>query len=71
MIPIFSYMQKIGNIPEQDMYRTQYGNWFNTHCFKRRKEKVESILTNYPKNLKIFEIGKIISGQKSNFSAIG
>ena len=22
MIPIFSYMQKIGNIPEQDMYRT-------------------------------------------------
>ena len=64
MIPIFSYMQKIGNIPEQDMYRTfNMGIGLILIVSKEEKEKVESILTNYPK-FKIFEIGKIISGLK-------
>ncbi len=59
MLPIFPYMQKIGKVPEQDMYR-----FFNMSIGLvimvkgEDKEKIEKIL----KNQKVFLIGKIIKG---------
>jgi len=64
MVPIFPYMQKIGNIPEEDMYRTfNMGIGLILVVPKDEKEKIESVLVDYPK-FKIFEIGKIIKGNK-------
>ena len=63
-IPIFSCMQKIGNIGEQDMYRTfNMGIGLILIIPKEEKEKIEKVLMNYPK-FKIYEIGKIINGHK-------
>ncbi len=63
-VPIFSCMQKIGNMGEQDMYRTfNMGIGLILIVPKEEKEKIEKILINYPK-FKIFEIGLIIKGHK-------
>ena len=57
-------MQKIGNIPEQDMYRTfNMGIGLILIIPKEEKGGIESILLDYPK-FKIYEIGKIIRGNK-------
>lgn len=62
IIPIFSYMQKIGNVPELEMYRVfNMGIGLVLIVPKDEKEKVEKILKDYPDH-KIFEIGKIIKG---------
>lgn len=62
MLPIFSYLQKVGNVSEEEMYRV-----FNMSIGlilivpKSEKEKIESVLKEYPE-FQIYEIGKIISG---------
>jgi phosphoribosylformylglycinamidine cyclo-ligase len=57
-------MQKIGNITEQEMYRTfNMGIGLILIVSKEEKEKIEKVLENYPK-FKIYEIGKIIKGHK-------
>jgi len=64
IVPIFSYMQKIGNIKEQEMYRTfNMGIGLVLIIPKKEKNKIEKVLENYPK-FKIYEIGKIIRGNK-------
>src|SRR3989338_6268573 len=64
MLPIFPFMQKIGNIPEQDMYRTfNMGIGLVLIVPKEEKNKIEKVLMSYPK-FKIYEIGKIIKSNK-------
>ena len=64
MVPIFPYMRKVGDISETDMYRTfNMGIGLMLIVPKSEKEKIESILADYPK-FKAYEIGKIISGSK-------
>jgi phosphoribosylformylglycinamidine cyclo-ligase len=64
MVPIFPYMQKIGEIGEQDMYRTfNMGIGLMLIVPKSEKEKIEKILLDFPK-FKIYEIGQIINGNK-------
>ncbi len=64
MLPLFSYLQKVGEVPEEEMYRV-----FNMSIGlvlivpQKEKEKIENILKDYPQ-FKIFEIGKIIKGDK-------
>ena len=64
VLPIFSYMQKIGNISTEEMYRAfNMGIGLMLIIPKEEKEKIEDILKNYP-DYKIFEVGKIINGNK-------
>lgn len=64
VLPIFSLMQKIANISEEEMYRAfNMGIGLMLIIPKEEKIKVEEILKKYP-NYKIFEVGKIISGNK-------
>ncbi len=64
MVPIFPYMQKLGDISETDMYRTfNMGIGLMLIVPKSEKEKIKSILVDYPK-FKAYEIGKIINGSK-------
>ena len=63
MLPIFPYMQKIGNVNEDEMYRVfNMGIGLVLITPGSEKEKIEEILKNFP-NYKIFEIGKIIEGR--------
>lgn len=63
-VPVFSYMQKISDISESEMYRTfNMGIGLVLIIPKEEKEKIEKVLVNYPK-FKVYEIGKIISGHK-------
>lgn len=62
MLPIFPYMQKIGNVPELEMYRVfNMGIGLVLIVPRGEKEKIEEVLKNYPE-YRIFEIGKIIKG---------
>jgi len=64
VIPIFLYMQKVGNISEEDMYRTfNMGIGLILIIPKEEKEKIKKILINHPK-FRIYEIGKITKGRK-------
>jgi len=64
ILPIFSYMQKVGNIPQDEMYRVfNMGIGLMLIVPKSEKEKVEKILLDFPE-YKVFEVGKIISGSK-------
>lgn len=64
ILPIFSYMQKIGNISTDEMYRAfNMGIGLMLIIPKEEKEKIEIVLKNYP-DYKIFEVGKIINGNK-------
>lgn len=62
MLPIFSYIQKIGNVPEQEMYRV-----FNMSIGlvlvvpQTEKEKIQKVLERHP-DFTVYEIGKIING---------
>lgn len=63
MLPIFPYMQKIGDVSQEEMYRV-----FNMSIGlilvvpQSEKEKIETVLKNYPE-FPIYEIGKIIQGE--------
>ncbi len=62
MLPLFPYMQKIGNVSQEEMYRV-----FNMSIGlilvvpQSEKEKIELVLKNYPE-YPIYEIGKIVTG---------
>ncbi|MDP2789268.1 MAG: phosphoribosylformylglycinamidine cyclo-ligase [bacterium] len=62
MLPIFPYLQKIGNVKEGDMYRAfNMGIGMILVVPKSEKIKIEKIMKKYPR-FKIYEIGKIIKG---------
>jgi phosphoribosylformylglycinamidine cyclo-ligase len=62
MLPIFPYMQKIGNVEESEMYRVfNMGIGLVLIIPQYEKEKIESVLKDFP-DYKIYEIGKIING---------
>ncbi len=64
VLPIFSYMQKVANVPEDQMYRAfNMGIGLILVVPQSEKEKVNQILNKYPE-FKMYEIGKIISGDK-------
>ena len=64
VLPIFSYMQKIGNISKEEMYRAfNMGIGLILIIPKEEQIKVIEILKKYP-DYSIFEVGKIISGNK-------
>jgi phosphoribosylformylglycinamidine cyclo-ligase len=64
MLPIFPYMQKVGEVPQEQMYRVfNMGIGLILIVPKSEKEKIETILKNYP-DFSIYEIGKIIQGNK-------
>ncbi len=64
VVPIFPLMQELGDIPEEEMYRTfNMGIGLVLIVPKEEKGKIDKILENYQK-FKIYEIGKIIKGQK-------
>lgn len=64
ILPIFSYMQKIGNISTEEMYRAfNMGIGLILIIPKEEQIKVLEILKKYP-DYNIFEVGKIISGNK-------
>ena len=62
VLPIFPFMQKIGNISEEEMYRTfNMGIGLILVVPKSEKSKIDEIMKKY-KNYNIYEIGKIIKG---------
>ena len=63
VLPIFPFMQKIGNISEQEMY-TAFNMGIGMVLVSEisEKTKITEILKKYP-NYKIYEIGKIIKGE--------
>lgn len=62
ILPIFPYIQKVGSVPEVEMYRVfNMGIGLVLIVPQSEKEKIEKILESYP-DYKIFEIGKIIKG---------
>jgi len=64
ILPIFSHIEKIGNIPQTEMYRVfNMGIGLILIVPKEEKEKIIEILNKYS-NYKIFEVGKIINGNK-------
>jgi phosphoribosylformylglycinamidine cyclo-ligase len=64
ILSIFYYMQKVGNISQEEMYRVfNMGIGLILIIPKEEKEKIIEILNKYPDS-KIFEIGKIINGNK-------
>ena len=64
VLPIFNYMQQIGDVSEEEMYRAfNMGIGLMLIVPKTEKEKIEKILEKYPK-FKIYEIGQIINGNK-------
>ena len=64
ILPIFSYMQKVGNITQEEMYRVfNMGIGLMLIVSVSEKEKIMKVLEKYP-SYKIYEIGKIINGTK-------
>jgi phosphoribosylformylglycinamidine cyclo-ligase len=62
VLPIFSFLQKIGNVNEEEMYTAfNMGIGLMLVISKTEKSKIEQILEKYP-DFKIYEIGKIING---------
>src|SRR3989344_2103280 len=61
-LPIFSFIQKIGNVSEEEMYTAfNMGIGLVLVVPESEKEKIEAILKKYS-NYHIYEIGKIIKG---------
>jgi len=64
ILPLFSYLQKIGDVPEEEMYRVfNMGIGLVLIVPQSEKEKIENTLKDFPE-FKIFEIGKIVKGNK-------
>jgi phosphoribosylformylglycinamidine cyclo-ligase len=64
MLPIFPFMQKVGNVPAEQMYRVfNMGIGLILIVPQTEKEKIEALLKSYP-DFSIYEIGKIIKGEK-------
>lgn len=64
ILPIFSFMNKMADISEGEMYRTfNMGVGLVIVVPEEEKNKINSILEKYPQ-FKIYEIGKIINGSK-------
>ncbi|MDQ5971272.1 MAG: phosphoribosylformylglycinamidine cyclo-ligase [Patescibacteria group bacterium] len=64
VLPIFSYMQKVANVPEDQMYRAfNMGIGLILIVPQTEKEKIAEILNKYPDFI-MYEIGQIISGNK-------
>lgn len=62
VLPIFSYMQKIGNVDREEMYKVfNMGIGLILVIPSNQKIKVEEVLKSH-KNFNIYEIGKIING---------
>ena len=63
MLPIFPYMQKVGNVEEMEMYRVfNMGIGLMLIVPQTEKTKIENILKDFP-DYKIYEIGKITKGE--------
>ncbi|MFA6257458.1 MAG: phosphoribosylformylglycinamidine cyclo-ligase [Candidatus Paceibacterota bacterium] len=63
ILPIFSFMQRIDNISEQEMYTAfNMGIGMVLVSPMLEKTKIEEIFKKYP-DFKIYEIGKIIKGE--------
>ena len=63
ILPIFPFMQKIGNVSEDEMYTTfNMGIGMVLVAPAQEKIKIDEILKKYP-NYKIYKIGEIIKGQ--------
>ena len=63
ILPIFSYMQKAGNVEEMEMYRVfNMGIGLMLIVPQNEKEKIENVLQKYPE-FKMYEIGKIVKGE--------
>ncbi len=64
VLPIFSLIEEIGGISQEEMYRVfNMGIGLVLVVPKSEQNKIVEILNEYP-NYKIFEIGQIINGQK-------
>lgn len=64
ILPIFSYLQKIGDVPEEEMYRVfNMGIGLVLIVPQNEKEKIEGILKDFS-DFEIFEIGVITKGNK-------
>lgn len=64
ILPIFSLMQKIGKIEDEEMYRAfNMGIGLMLIIPREEKEKIKEVLKNHF-DYKMFEIGKIINGNK-------
>ncbi|MFA6999507.1 MAG: phosphoribosylformylglycinamidine cyclo-ligase [Candidatus Paceibacterota bacterium] len=64
ILPIFSLIEKIGNIPQAEMYRVfNMGIGLMLIIPRGEKEKIIEILKKYS-NYNIFEVGGIINGNK-------
>lgn len=64
MLPIFPYMQKVGNVDQNEMYKVfNMGIGLILIVPQSEKEKIETLLKNFPE-FSIYEIGKIIKGEK-------
>ncbi|MDD5721341.1 MAG: phosphoribosylformylglycinamidine cyclo-ligase [Candidatus Pacebacteria bacterium] len=63
VLPIFPFLQKIGNVSEQEMYTAfNMGIGMVLVSELSEKTKITEIFKKYP-NFKIYEIGKIIKGE--------
>ncbi len=64
VLPIFSYMQKVASVPQDQMYRAfNMGIGLILVVPQTEKEKVAEVLNKYPE-FKMYEIGKVINGNK-------
>jgi phosphoribosylformylglycinamidine cyclo-ligase len=64
VLPIFSYMQKVANVPQDQMYRAfNMGIGLILVVPQTEKEKVAEVLNKYP-DFKMYQIGQIINGNK-------
>lgn len=64
LLPLFSYLQNTGNVPEEEMYRVfNMGIGLVLIVPLGEKEKIVTILKQYPE-YQIYQIGKIIKGSK-------
>ncbi len=63
VLPIYNFMQKLSNVPDEEMYRVfNMGIGLILIIDPKDKAKVETILAKYP--YEFSQIGKIVSGNK-------
>jgi phosphoribosylformylglycinamidine cyclo-ligase len=63
LLPLFSYLQKMGSVPEEEMYRVfNMGIGLMIIVPQSEKEKVHAIMEQYPE-FKLYQIGTIGQGE--------